>query len=116
MRFLNVSANTQLRRERGLYLKALGFEVLNARDVSSAITMLELGDEADLAILCHTLRPEDKLAFSSLLRRTGAKTLVVELVLADPPVTPGLALEADREFQPLMMSLAENLASESLVS
>ena len=111
MKFLNVSADTQLRHERVLYLKALGFDVINARNATSAITTLELDNEFDFAILCHTLTDEDKLLFTSFLKQTGARTLVVELVLADLPVTSGVALEADRDFQPVMVDLAESLDS-----
>lgn len=93
---------------RGLFLDALGFQVVNVRNAYGACHVLHSGAEIDVAILCHTLRLAEKLAFESYVRISRPNVQLVELYLAESPVTGGLAVEADTEFQSLMLKWAES--------
>lgn len=109
MKFLNVCVDPDLLQLRGRYLQALGFAVVNARDVASAIAALRFGEKFDLAILCHTLPDHQKLQLEVFTRRAGASITVLELYITDPPVTSGASLDATTEFLPLMASWAQSL-------
>jgi hypothetical protein len=108
MKILNIASHGELRLVRCLYLKALGFEVVDAQDAHDACRTLHSDFNCDLAILCYTLSEADKLAFEAYLRISGLAVRLVELHLADLPVTSGIAVDAFTQFHTLMMSWAES--------
>jgi len=109
MKILHISEESSLLLLRGRYLKSLGYEVVGTREVGTAFAMLRSGERFDALLLCHTLSEAVKLGIAGRARRGWGRPLIVELYLAETPVTGGIALEADRDFQPQMERWAESL-------
>lgn len=107
MNLLHISANAGLAEARRRYLRALGFAVSDVQGVAGILAVFNYEKEFDAVILCHTLSASEKLKISEIVSANWAVPLILELYLAEPPVTKGIGLEADTEFQPWMIRWAE---------
>jgi len=110
MNILNISSDPELCVVGTAYLRALGFQAVGVRDLAGVRERFSGGESVDLVILCHTLNNGQKRSICESIRERIPLAQVLELYLTDPPVTPGVALHAVTEFQPLMRMLAACLA------
>jgi hypothetical protein len=106
VKLLNICMHQELLHLRGLYLRVLGYEVVDTLGPASAMALLRSAGEFEMVILCHTVPPSDKLLIESLIRNTCAEARTLELYLGEPPVTGGMKVEATTEFQRLMKMMA----------
>jgi hypothetical protein len=102
VKLLNICMHQELLHLRGLYLRVLGYNVVDTLGPASAISLLRSGGDFEMVILCHTVPLSDKLLIESLVRNSCTEARTLELYLAEPPVTCGMKVEATTEFQPLM--------------
>ena len=108
MNLLHISEDAGLAQARRRYMKALGFAVSDVQGVAGILAVFNYKKEFDAVILSHTLSASEKLKISEIVSANWAVPLILELYLAEPPVTKGIGLEADTEFQPWMIRWAEN--------
>jgi len=107
MNLLHISADAVLAQARRRYLRALGFGVSDVQGMASILAVFNYEREFDAVILCHTLSASEKLKIAEIVCANWAVPLILELYLAEPPVTRGIGLEADTEFQQWMIRWAE---------
>ena len=116
MRLLNISASLPLLHLRGALLAALGFEVANVLGIFTGIGALRFGRKCDATILCHTLSNTDKLRFEAVIQDIEPRASLIELYLAEMPVTSGITLDAAVDFLPFVNRWAESLDVHERVS
>lgn len=114
MRILNTSADRELLLVRSEYLWTLGFEVENAFANARLHEVVRETGAVDLAVLCYTLSRHQKVSLLELIRGNFPSTQVVELYLADAPVTAE-AIEASG-FRHMMRVLANCVGQSGLAS
>ena len=103
MRILNTSGDCELLTLRSQYLWALGFEVQCYLIGEKLRDITKNAEPFELVILCYTLRREQKIALIESIRGKFPSTQILELYLADAPVTVN-AIEAS-SFRRMMRSL-----------
>jgi hypothetical protein len=114
VKLLNICMHRELLHLRGMYLRVLGYNVVDTLGPASAVALLRSGGDYEMVILCHTVPLSDKLLIESLVRNSCAEARILELYLDEPPVTCGMTVEATTEFQRLMkMMVGRDLGEHS---
>lgn len=114
MRILNISIHPELLVLSTAYLQALGFHVAGVSNLRGVSAQLEMGEEFDMLILCHTLSNAQKRTFCESVTARCPSVRVLELYLNTPRVTQGVAVEAATEFHRLMGALASEDADVNI--
>jgi hypothetical protein len=114
MRILNTSADRELLLVRSEYLWTLGFDVENAIANARWHDAVKRSGAVDLAVLCYTLSRCQKVSFIEMIRGNFPSTQIIELYLADAPVTAE-AIEASG-FRHMMKVLAPYVGESSFAS
>lgn len=104
MRILNTSADRELLLVRSEYLWTLGFDIENAFANARLLDVVKRAGAVDIAVLCYTLTRRQKISLVDTIHRDCPSTQVVELYLADAPVTSE-AIEAS-SFRHMVKVLA----------
>ena len=104
MRILNTSADRELLLVRSEYLWTLGFDVESAFANARLHDAVKEAGAVDLAVLCYTLSSCQKISLIEMIRGSFPCTQIIELYLADAPVTAD-AIEASA-FRHMMKVLA----------
>jgi hypothetical protein len=111
MNVLNISTDPDLLVVSIAYLSALGFEVVGVHDLAGVRELIDAGKHIDLLILCHTLNDSQKRSICELVTERIPLAQVLELYMAELPVTEEVAAHATIEFLPLMRILASDKAN-----
>jgi len=114
MRILNISTHPELLVLSTAYLQALGFQVAGVSNLRGVLAELEMGEEFDILILCHTLSDAQKRTLCESVTARCPAVRILELYLNKPRVTLGVAVEAATEFHDLMAALALDDADVNL--
>jgi hypothetical protein len=114
MRILNTSGDRELLLVRSEYLWTLGFDVENAFANARLHDTVKEAGAVDLAVLCYSLSSRQKLSLIEMIRRNFPSTQIMELYLADAPVSAD-AIEASA-FRPMMKVLAAYISQSPFAS
>ena len=114
MKILNTSADRELLLVRSEYLWTLGFDVENAFANARLQDVVSRTGAVDLAVLCYTLTRRQKISLLERIRRNFPSTQIVELYLADAPVTAE-AIEASA-FRHIMKVVAAYVGDSSFAT
>jgi len=106
MKVLNISTDPELLVLGSAYLQALGFQVAGVEGLAGVLDQFEVGEEFDLAVLCHTLDYAQKRCICEFIKARCPAACILELYLTEPRAAQGVAVDATTEFHPLMRMLA----------